>query len=142
MLSLLEFLGETQTETQIWDYVSPSRLNLWLKCPLAFRRRYIDGFMMSPSVNLFVGKVTHDVLDSVYRCASVGAYTTPEDVPAFVETAWKQIMGSEPCQFDDGDHEKKCFTQIADLVKAYLSETDTARRNCRVSRNEFLTLRC
>ena len=20
----------------VWDYVSPSRLNLWLKCPLAF----------------------------------------------------------------------------------------------------------
>ena len=29
----------------IWDYVSPSRLNLWLKCPLAFRARYIDGII-------------------------------------------------------------------------------------------------
>ena len=27
----------------VWDYVSASRLNLWLRCPLAFKLRYIDG---------------------------------------------------------------------------------------------------
>ena len=27
----------------VWDYSSPSRLNLWLKCPLAWKLRYIDG---------------------------------------------------------------------------------------------------
>ena len=27
----------------VWDYVSASRLNLWLKCPLAFQLRYVDG---------------------------------------------------------------------------------------------------
>jgi hypothetical protein len=30
----------------VWDYISPSRLNLWLKCPLAFKLRYIDGVKM------------------------------------------------------------------------------------------------
>ena len=27
----------------LWDYVSASRLSLWLKCGLAFRLRYVDG---------------------------------------------------------------------------------------------------
>jgi hypothetical protein len=124
-LSLLEFLKETQSpELMIWDYVSPSRLNLWMKCPLAFRRKYIDGIEIPTSPNLFVGKVTHDVLDAVYRCRMVGAFTTADDVPQFVDDAWKRTMVSEPCTFDDGDHEAKCRSQVADLVRTYISETD------------------
>jgi hypothetical protein len=124
-LTLLEFLNETQSpEPLIWDYVSPSRLNLWMKCPLAFRRKYIDGIETPSSPSLFVGKVTHDVLDGIYRCAMVGAYTTADDVPQFVDDAWNRIIQSEPCHFDDADHETKCRNQVADLVKTYLAETD------------------
>ena len=127
MLSLLEFLNETQSpEPMVWNYVSPSRLNLWLKCPLAFRRRYIDGLESPPSPSLFVGKVVHEVLDAVYRCAMVGDYLTECDVPAFVDTAWNRIMESEPCVFGLDDDETKYFIQVSDLVKAYISETDIA----------------
>jgi len=65
-LSLLEFLDTQSEERMIWDYISPSRLNLWMKCPLAFRRKYIDGLETPSSPSLFVGKVTHEVLDAVY----------------------------------------------------------------------------
>ena len=123
-LSLLEFLDMQPSEPLIWDYVSPSRLNLWMKCPLAFRRKYIDGIETPSSPSLFVGKVTHDVLDAVYRCSMVGAYTTANDVPQFVDDAWNRIIQSEPCHFDDPDHETKCRNQVADLVKTYLAETD------------------
>jgi hypothetical protein len=36
----------------VFDYVSASRLNLWLKCPKAFKLRYIDGIKTptSPAV--------------------------------------------------------------------------------------------
>lgn len=40
----------------VWDYVSISRLNLWLKCPLAFKLRYIDGIEAPPSASQFVGR--------------------------------------------------------------------------------------
>ena len=87
-LTLLEFLNETQSaEKMIWNYVSPSRLNLWIKCPLAFRRKYIDGIESAPSPSLFVGKVTHEVLDAVYRCAMLGEYATEYDVPRLVDDA-------------------------------------------------------
>ena len=126
-LTLLEFLNETQSEDrQIWDYVSPSRLNLWMKCPLAFRRKYLDGIETPTSPNLFIGKVTHDVLDAVYRCSMVGAYTTADDVPQFTDDAWNRIMLSEPCQFDDADHEMKCRNQVVDLITTYLSEVNIA----------------
>jgi hypothetical protein len=31
----------------VWDYVSPSRLGLWAKCPLAWKFRYLDGMWVS-----------------------------------------------------------------------------------------------
>ena len=139
-LSLLEFLNATQSpEPLIWGYVSPSRLNLWMKCPLAFRRRYLDGIETPTSPSLFVGKATHDVLDSVYRCAMVGAYTTADDVPQFVDDAWNRIMQLEPCMFDDADHETKCRNQVGDLVKAYLAEIDITAEKPLLVEHKFET---
>jgi nucleoside-diphosphate-sugar epimerase len=40
----------------VWDYVSASRLGLWLKCPLAFRFRYVDGIKPPPNPAVFLGK--------------------------------------------------------------------------------------
>ena len=37
------------------DYVSPSRLNLWLRCPLAFRLKYVDRVELPTSPALFLG---------------------------------------------------------------------------------------
>jgi len=124
-------------EPQIWDYVSPSRLNLWLKCPLAFRRRYIDGAVTPPSPSLFVGKVVHEVLDAVYRCAMVGSYMTPHDVPAFVESAWHRVMEHEPCDFDDFSHEEKCRNQLVDLVVTYLAEINIAEEKPLIVERKF-----
>jgi hypothetical protein len=43
----------------VWEYVSASRLGLWLKCPLAFKLRYVDGLVTPPSPALFVGRMVH-----------------------------------------------------------------------------------
>ncbi len=138
-LSLMEFLSETQAEPMIWDYVSASRLNLWMKCPLAFRRRYIDGEITPPTPSLFVGKCVHEVLDAIYRCAMVDAYMTPHDVPAFVEQAWERIMEAEQCYFDDTDHETKCRNQVNDLVTAYISEVSIAEEKPLLVERKFET---
>ena len=128
-LSLLDFLRETsppEPTRSVWDYVSASRLTLWGKCPQAFRRRYVDGIEPAPSVSMFVGKVTHGAMEHIYRCLDVGALATAEDVPAFVESAWMRTMEMEPCFFDDVESETKSRNQVADLVRAYLSEINTA----------------
>jgi len=41
-MSIIQFMqAEQEQQTgMVWDYVSPSRLSLWLKCPLAFKGVY------------------------------------------------------------------------------------------------------
>ena len=65
-LSLLEFLNQSQSPERAIA-VSASKLQLWMKCPLAYKRRYIDKVPSSPTPSLFFGKVVHDVLDGIYR---------------------------------------------------------------------------
>ena len=43
---LLEPSPAAEPRGGVWEYISPSRLNLWLRCPLAFRLQYIDGIRM------------------------------------------------------------------------------------------------
>ena len=85
-MSIMQFLEQEQEQQtgQIWDYVSPSRLSLWMKCPLAFRKRYIEGWLSEPSPAMLVGKVVHAVIAHVYRHRIVGQHCTAEDLPMFV----------------------------------------------------------
>ncbi len=123
-LSILDFLNIPQTPQQVRSCVSASKLNLWLKCPLAFRRRYIDGVPSSMTPSLFFGKVVHDVLDGIYRCAMLQSYATEDDIPGFVDVAWNRAMNSEPCDFEDETKELKSKNLVVDIVRAYLSEID------------------
>jgi len=110
---------------------------LWLKCPLAFRRKYIDGIETPPTPSLFVGKVTHDVLDGIYRCAMLGTYATANDIPILVDDAWKRAMLAEPCQFDDDNHEEKSKLQVNDLITAYLSAVNIAEEKPLLVEHKF-----
>ncbi len=49
----------SQRSGGVWDYISASRLNLWLRCPLAFKCRYIDGIRTPTTLSLFLGKQVH-----------------------------------------------------------------------------------
>ena len=124
MLTLPQFLEQEHQMGQIWDYVSPSRLNLWLKCPLAFRKRYIDGEQTCPSPALFVGKVVHAALAQIYRQRIGGYVCTADDLPVIVADAWNLSMEQEQPYFCDDLEEEKCRYQVLGLVTAYL---DTIR---------------
>jgi len=122
-MSIIQFLEREQQQTtgRIEDYISPSRLSLWLKCPLAFKRRYIDDRPSAPTPSLFVGKVVHSVLAHVYRLRIAGQICTPDDMPRFVADAYKYAMEIEPCYFCDESDEEKCRYQILGLVTTYLN---------------------
>ena len=122
-MSITQFLEQEQQTGMIWDYVSPSRLSLWLKCPLAFRKRYIDDEKTSPSPALFVGKVVHMVIAHIYRLRSIGQICIVDDLSMLVADAWKMAMETETCYFDDEAQEEKCRYQVLDLVTAYLGST-------------------
>ena len=52
--------AETEERTNgVWSYISASRLNTWLSCPLKFRLRYLDGIRSPTSPALFLGKQVH-----------------------------------------------------------------------------------
>jgi len=123
-MSIIEFMRQEQEQQQtgqIMDYISPSRLSLWMKCPLSFKRRYIDDWKPTPSPALFVGKVTHSLLGHVYQLRAAGQDCPSDTLPTLVADAWKFGMETEPPCFENGAEEEKSRFQILDLVTAYIN---------------------
>lgn len=112
-------LRETRSGS-VWDYVSPSRLNLWLKCPLAFRLRYIDGIRTPTPPALFLGKQVHAGLEWYYRRRQLGQPVGPEDACQATEVAWEEAGALESIPFASSSEEKLLRTKAVELVRAYL----------------------
>jgi putative RecB family exonuclease len=79
----------------VWDYISPSRLNTWLRCPLAFKLRYIDGIRTPTTPALFVGKMTHQGLEVLYRHRQLCIDLSAEDVAARMVDGWDETVDTE-----------------------------------------------
>lgn len=106
----------------VWAYISPSRLNLWLRCPLAFKLRYIEGVTTRTSSALFLGKQVHAALEAHYRHRQLGITLEPADVVGRVTDSWDEAVAAEDMQFDSTAAETKLKQQLADLVEAYLQQ--------------------
>jgi putative RecB family exonuclease len=110
----------------IWSYVSPSRLNLWLKCPLAFRLRYRDGVESPMTRAQFVGRRVHAALEFYYRHRQLEIAFNRADVLAAVQSAWSPAVETDRIEFADAADETACRQQTADLVCAYLDRVSPA----------------
>jgi len=106
----------------VWDYISPSRLNLWIRCPLAFRLKYLDGIPTPTSPALFVGKRCHSGLEDHYRHRMLGITLPPDQVIARMEAGWDQAVDDEQMDFDSVAEETALRQQVAGLVRAYLAQ--------------------
>jgi hypothetical protein len=106
----------------VFDYVSASRLNLWLKCPKAFRLRYIDGIKTPTSPAAFVGKAVHLGLECFYRHRQLGLMLSPSDVASRVVNLWGQAVADEHMSFGSVAVEQACQDQTLVLVQAYLGQ--------------------
>ncbi len=106
----------------VGDYVSPSRLSLWLKCPLAFKFRYVEGIESPPSPSLFVGRVVHAGLESWYRHRQLGIPLDATELCRRLDAWWEHAAGEELVDFVSGTEEAGCRRQAIDLVKTYLHE--------------------
>ena len=105
----------------VWSYVSPSRLGLWLRCPLAFRFRYVDGIKSPTTPSLFVGKTCHSGLEAFYRHQQLGVTLDAEDVAKRMVDGWDEAVTAEGMQFESEADEMKLKLQTVDLVAAYLA---------------------
>ncbi|QDU74650.1 PD-(D/E)XK nuclease superfamily protein [Bremerella volcania] len=107
------------------DYVSPTRLNTWVSCPLKFKLRYVDGIKEPTSPSLFLGKRVHAGLEFFYRQIQAGENVTSADVSQHISDSWDEAVTAEDMQFASFDDEAALKCQTIGLVGAYLDRHDS-----------------
>jgi len=106
----------------IWDYISPSRLNLWLKCPLAWKLRYVDGIKTPPTPALFLGTRVHDCLEFFYRHRQLGVELSVEAAVQRMAGSWEDAIETEAMAFESVAAELQLKQQAVGLVTMYLKQ--------------------
>jgi putative RecB family exonuclease len=106
----------------VWAYISPSRLNCWLSCPLKFKLRYVDGIRTPTTASLFLGKVVHSGLELFYRHRQLGITLETEQATARMLASWNQAVEDEGIKFDTPEKEETIRAQAVALVTAYLDQ--------------------
>lgn len=120
LLPLLE--PEQEQRNDIWAYISPSRLNCWLSCPLKFKLRYVDGIKTPSTPALFLGKQVHSGLEIFYRYKMLGITLEQEAVAGRMVDGWDQAVSIEHICFETMNEELSLKKQSVDLVAAYLAQ--------------------
>jgi len=121
-LDILSRDGLAERAGSVWAYISPSRLNTWLACPLKFRLKYIDGVETPSTPSLFVGKMVHAALESHYRHRQLGLTLESAAMLRRIRTSWGQAAGEERVRFKSAADEQAAMKQTVDLVAAYLAQ--------------------
>ncbi len=104
----------------VLDYVSASRLNLWLKCPLAFRLKYIEGQIMPTAPAALLGKAVHAALEHFYRYRQLGETLHSLAVLGRLAASWAELAANEQVAWRSVAEEKALQEQARHLVRAYL----------------------
>lgn len=113
--------AEESRPTGVWDYISPSRLNLWLRCPLSFRLHYLDGIRTPTTPALFCGQRVHDALEVHYRHRQLGIALDANGVVQRLADSWDDAVAAADLQFESADESQQLKQQAAGLVQAYLN---------------------
>ncbi len=121
-LDILSRDGLAERAGGVWAYVSPSRLALWLKCPLAFKFRYIDGIKTPTTPSLFVGKMVHAALESHYWHRQLELTLEPADLLRRIRETWGHAALDERVRFESAADEQGAMKQTVDLVAAYIAQ--------------------
>lgn len=104
----------------LWDYVSPSRLALWCRCPLAFKFKYIDGIEPPVTPGLFTGRMVHSALERWYRHRQLGMRLDHGELVDWVAENWAAAGAADKVAYSSGNEEEQTCNQALRLVQAYL----------------------
>jgi putative RecB family exonuclease len=118
----LERTDRSKRAGSVWDYISASRLNCWLSCPLKFKLRYVDGIKTPTTPSLFLGKAVHHGLEVVYRHRQLGVTLSAADATQRLEDAWETLVDEDNMDFDSTQQETAMKEQASSLVAAYLAK--------------------
>jgi putative RecB family exonuclease len=114
--------GVEEQSTGVWSYISPSRLNTWLKCPAAFKLRYIEGIRSPATKSMFLGKAVHAGLECFYRHQQVGVNLETSDVVERLDLCWEALIEEDNMSFTSSDDAEKLKQQAAGLISVYLDQ--------------------
>ena len=117
-----EPVADTPGGGGLWDYISPSRLNLWLSCPRAFELRYVHGVRSRVSPSLFFGKRCHAALETVYRHRLMDSSLSSNAVVARISDTWDAVAQEDDVAFRDCDESKALREKACRLILAYLAQ--------------------
>ena len=120
--SVLARLEQEGRSGGIGDYCSPSRVNLWLKCPLAFRLKYVEGIRTPPSPSQFVGRTVHRALEIYYRYRQQNIRLPAEEVCQRLLAQWDEAVVADGVRFSTSDAEAAARQQSLDLIQVYLGQ--------------------
>jgi len=119
---LLGFKEVQERQGGLLAYVSSSRLNSWLRCPLAFKFTYIDGIRQPTTPSLFLGRIVHHALEGFYRNRQLGVTITTEEITQRVIQNWGVMVDDDNMRFDNGTEEQALQDQAINLVSAYIQQ--------------------
>ncbi len=120
--NLTECRSTTQRAGGAWDYISPTRLGLWLRCPLAFRFRYIDGIEVPTSPSLFLGKMVHLGLRWYYEARQAGTGVETAELCRRLACQWEQAAEQEGFSAGSAGESEALKRQAAGLLAAYAQQ--------------------
>ena len=106
----------------LWDYVSQSRLNLWLACPRAFEFRYVKGITTPTSPAFFVGKQVHAALEHYYRYRQLDLLLPSSEIVTRMRDEWSTAAEEEGVVFAKDGDSAKMLEKACSLVLAYLAQ--------------------
>jgi len=118
---LLGFESIQERQGGVREYVSPSRLNCWLACPLKWKFRYIDRIKTPTSPSLFLGTVSHSALEVYYRHRQLGVTLDPQEVTRRLLENWGPAIDVGGITLASAAEEEALRNQAVGLVTAYLS---------------------
>ena len=117
---LLSAEGLASRHGGVWAYLSPSRLNAWLSCPLRWKFVYLDGLRSPTTPSLFLGRCCHRSLETFYRHKQLGIMLDMADLSRRLLESWAEMIDEEGMRFESLADEQAMQKQAVDLVGAYL----------------------
>lgn len=100
--------------------LSPSRLNLWLRCPLAYKLKYIDCIKLPTTEREFLDQRIHSALANYYRHRKQGIQLCIRDCVNSMHSGWDAAVAEGHMAFTCSTQEQQLKQQAAALIGAYL----------------------
>ena len=101
-------------------FVSPSRLDLWLRCPLAYKLKYIDSIKTPTTESRFLGQRVHAALATYYRNRMHDNPFGVRDCVNSMLGSWDAAVAEQRMKFACSSQQRQLQQQAAALIRAYL----------------------